>query len=123
MAGKKLPYNMWRLLVPIAIGITVYLLPKPETVDPKGWQLFGIFVGTISGIVLKPLPMPAVALIGMLACVLTNTLSLTDEAFKGFSATVVWLVVFVFLSREVLLRQNLVIELLIVLLHFWENTL
>jgi DASS family divalent anion:Na+ symporter len=73
--ANKLPYSVWKLIVPVALGITVYLLPRPEVVDPKGWQLFGIFVGTIAGIVLKPLPMAAVALIGLLFCILTNTLN------------------------------------------------
>lgn len=104
---SKLPYNIWKLIIPIVIGFIVYLLPKPEAVDPKGWQLFGIFVGTISGIVLKPLPMPAVALIGMLCCVLTNTLSLTEEAFKGFASSVVWLVVFVFFIARGFIKTKL----------------
>lgn len=107
MANSKLPYTIWKLLVPVCISIAIYLLPKPEAVDPKGWQLFAIFVGTISGIVLKPLPMPAVALIGMLACALTNTLSLTEDAFKGFSASVVWLVVFVFFIARGFIKTKL----------------
>lgn len=107
MAKRKFPYSVWKLLVPVCIGIAIYLIPRPETIDPKGWQLFAIFVSTISGIVLKPLPMPAVALVGMLVCAMTNTLSLTEEAFVGFSASVVWLVVFVFFIARGFIKTKL----------------
>jgi divalent anion:Na+ symporter, DASS family len=106
MAGK-LPYNIWKLFIPVAIGITICLLPKPEAVDPKGWQLFGIFVATIGGIVLKPLPMPAVALIGLLACIITNTLNLSEQAFQGFSSPIVWLVVFIFFIARGFIKTKL----------------
>lgn len=105
--NNRLPYKIWRLLVPVFIGIAIYLLPKPEVIDPKGWKLFGIFVGTITGIVLKPLPMAAVSLIGMLACVITNTLNLTEEAFQGFASPIVWLVVFIFFIARGFIKTKL----------------
>ena len=105
--ANKLPYSIWKLIVPVALGITVYLLPRPEVVDPKGWQLFGIFVGTIAGIVLKPLPMAAVALIGLLFCILTNTLNLENQAFQGFSCSIVWLVVFIFFIARGFIKTKL----------------
>ena len=103
----KLPYNIWKLLIPIAIGTAICLFPKPEAVDPRGWQLFGIFVATISGIVLKPLPMPAVALVGLLFCVVTKTLRLVEDGFQGFAEPVVWLVVFVFFIARGFIKTKL----------------
>ena len=54
----------------------------PEGVDPKAWQLFAIFVATIVGLILQPVPMGAVVLIGVTLSALTGTLSIT-EALTG----------------------------------------
>ncbi len=104
---SKLPYNIWKLLIPFVIGIAIYMLPKPEMVDPKGWQLLAIFVGTISGIVLKPLPIPVIALIGLYCCTVTKTLDLVTQSLKGFSSTIVWLVVFVFFIARGFIKTKL----------------
>lgn len=107
MKSSFFPYKPWKLLVPIFIGTFLYLLPHPESVDPKGWSLLAIFIATISGIILKPLPMPAVALIGLLASILTKTLDVSEHAFKGFSSNVVWLVVFVFFIARGFIKTKL----------------
>lgn len=105
--AEKFPYKIWKILVPICIGFAIYLLPKPEMIDPKGWKLLGIFIATITGIVLKPLPMAAISLIGMLACVVTNTLNLTEEALLGFGSPIVWLVVFIFFIARGFIKTKL----------------
>lgn len=104
---EKFPYKIWKILVPIFIGISIYLLPKPEMIDPKGWKLFGIFIATIIGIVLKPLPMAAISLVGMLACIMTGTLNLTEEALLGFGSPIVWLVVFIFFIARGFIKTKL----------------
>lgn len=103
----KLPYDIWKLLAPVAIGLCVYFLPKPEIVDPKGWKLFGIFIGTIAGIILKPLPMPVVALVALMCCVGTETLRLVDDGFQGFAEPNVWLIVFVFFISKGFIKTKL----------------
>lgn len=82
-------------LLAVFSGIFISMLQTPEGVSPKGWNLFGIFVATILGVVLKPLPMGAVALLSIGACIITNTLTF-EEAFSGFSSDVVWLIVMAF---------------------------
>lgn len=82
-------------LLSIAIGLALWFTPPPTGVDLKAWHLLAIFVSTIFAIVTKPFPTGAVTLGGLLACLLTNTLSFT-EAFSGYSSDVVWLVVLAF---------------------------
>lgn len=79
----------------ILIGLLIWLSPRPESVDPQGWRLLAIFIATIAGIVLKPLPMGAIALFSLTVTILTNTLSFS-KAFVGFSDSIVWLVVSAF---------------------------
>jgi DASS family divalent anion:Na+ symporter len=107
MENKLLPYKPWKVIFPFLLGLGLYLCPHPEGVDPKGWHLFAIFLATISGVILKPLPMPAIALIGMLASILTNTLDITDHAFRGFASPVVWLIVFVFFIARAFIKTKL----------------
>lgn len=77
------------------IGFFIWLTPRPESVDPVGWRLLAIFIATIAGIVLKPLPMGAIALLSLTVTILTNTLTFA-QAFVGFSNDTVWLVVSAF---------------------------
>jgi DASS family divalent anion:Na+ symporter len=81
-----------RLLPVLVIGIVVWLLPRPDAVDPRAWRLFAIFVATIVGIIAKPLPIGAVALVGIAATLATGTLTIA-EALSGFANATVWLAV------------------------------
>ena len=70
-----------KLVISFLIGLGIWMLPIPEGLSPQAWQLFAIFLATISGIVMRPFPMPATALIGLAAVVLTRTLTF-HEAFS-----------------------------------------
>ncbi|MGD2170305.1 MAG: anion permease [Chlamydiota bacterium] len=87
--------QIYFFLLSIFIGVMVWILPVPQGVDIQAWHLLAIFIATILGVILKPLPMGAMALIGLSASIVTNTLTF-EQAFSGFSNNVVWLVVFAF---------------------------
>jgi DASS family divalent anion:Na+ symporter len=87
--------NGWYFALAIAIGLLIAFSSPPVGVQPQAWHLFAIFVATIVGVILKPLPMGVVAVMGLLTAVVSNTLTFT-EGFSGFSNEVVWLVVFSF---------------------------
>jgi divalent anion:Na+ symporter, DASS family len=94
------------LLVAVACGLLVWAVPPPEGIEPHGWQLLAIFVATVVGIIARPLPMAAVAIIGMAAAVFTGTLEM-EEVLDGFSRDVVWLVVAAFLFAGTFIRTGL----------------
>ena len=77
-----------RLALVIAAGVLVWILPRPEGLDPRAWRLLAIFIATLAGIIAKPLPMGAVAFTGIAAALTTRTLTIT-EALTGFSNTTV----------------------------------
>jgi DASS family divalent anion:Na+ symporter len=59
----------------IAFGCAVnFLLPAPAGISVQAWQLFSIFLSTILGLVLQPLPVGAWAFLGLCAVVLTKSL-------------------------------------------------
>jgi len=95
-----------RFGIVLGLGVLIWLLPSPEGVTPRAWHLFAIFVATIVGIMLEPLPMGAVALCGIAAATLTGTLGLTD-ALSGFSHSVIWLVMTAFFISRGFIKTGL----------------
>jgi DASS family divalent anion:Na+ symporter len=72
----------------------------------KGLHLFAIFVTTILGIILKALPMGAVAMIGIAVTALTGTLGIADS-MSGFSDVVIWLIVLAFFISRGFIKTGL----------------
>src|SRR3954452_15004496 len=57
--------SLWRLLLPVIVAVVIALLPAPAGLAPFAWSYFAIFSAVIAGLVVEPLPGPAVALIGV----------------------------------------------------------
>jgi len=89
-----------------AVGVAIWLLPRPATVDPRAWQLLAVFVATIVGLVVKPVPMGAVTFIGLAVALLTRTLTLT-ETLSGFANNTAWLIVTAFFIAAGFIRTGL----------------
>lgn len=94
------------LLITLAVGVIIWFIPPPEGLDPNAWQLFAIFVATITGLIVKPLPMGAIAIMGITACALTNTLTI-GQALSGFSNTTIWLIVVAFFISRGFIKTGL----------------
>jgi DASS family divalent anion:Na+ symporter len=99
-------YSPSRLGLAIGVGVVVWYLPIPEGVTPQAWHLFAIFVATIVGIVLEPMPMGAVAVFGIAAVTLTGTIGIRD-ALSGFGNPVIWLVVMAFFIARGFIKTGL----------------
>ncbi len=95
-----------RWLIPIIIGAIIWFLPAPEGVERNAWQLLAIFVATIAGIIAKPLPMGAVAMIGIMMTAATQTLS-PGDALSGFGNTTIWLIVIAFFISRGFIKTGL----------------
>ena len=95
-----------RFCVPIGLAVLIWLLPPPQGVTSDAWHLFAIFVATIVGIMLEPLPMGAVAIAGITAATLTRTLTVSN-ALSGFSNGVIWLVMTAFFISRGFIKTGL----------------
>jgi DASS family divalent anion:Na+ symporter len=78
---------LWIVAVYAAVALA---WPRPASVDAGSWRQFGIFVATLAGLILQPLPAAAVVLIGVIAAVVVGGLGL-DRALAGFSEPSEWL--------------------------------
>lgn len=88
------------------VGCVLWFMPAPTGLEEKAWHLLIIFLCTIFGIILKPLPMGAVALMGLTAATITNTLPL-KETLGSFSSPVVWLVLSAFFIARGFVKTGL----------------
>ena len=95
-----------RLALVVAVGLLIWALPRPEAVDPRAWRLLAIFVATVVGIIAKPLPMGAMAVVGIAAALATRTLTI-GEALSGFANATVWLVVTAFFLAAGFIKTGL----------------
>lgn len=94
------------LLITLAVGLALWFTPRPQGVAIDAWHLLAIFVATIVGIIVKPLPMGAVAITGIMATALTGTLSI-GQALSGFGNSVIWLIVLAFLIARGFIKTGL----------------
>jgi len=84
-----------RFLIPVAIGLAIWAIPPPAGVSEQAMAVLAVFVATIAGIIAKPLPMGAVAMIALAVLAVTKTLT-TAETLSGFSNATIWLIVVAF---------------------------
>ena len=104
--GRTARVDAVRLAAVVLVGVAIWLVPAPDGVQPRAWQLLAVFVATMVGIVLRPLPMGAVALIALACAVLSGALTIA-EATAGFGNTVVWLVVAAFFIATAFIKTGL----------------
>lgn len=95
------------LAMSVAVGMIVnFVVPRPEAVVPQAWALLSIFLSTITGLVLGPLPVGAWAFCGLTTAVVTKTLSF-QAAFAAMTNDVIWLIVLAFFFARGFVRTGL----------------
>src|SRR6266849_7047108 len=83
---------LWGFALLLAVYlVVVYVIPKPDAIKPAGWRLLGIFLATIVGSVVEPIPAAALVLIAITLSALFSILPL-DQDLGGYADRTVWLV-------------------------------
>lgn len=93
-------------LVVVLVSGALSLVPVPAGVTPEGWRLFAIFVGTILGLILQPLPLGAMALIGVAVAAFTGALP-AGQALAGYAEPLVWMVLAAFCTARGMIKTGL----------------
>ena len=104
--GVAGPINWPMLIVTLAVGAALWFCPVPAGLEEKAWHMFAIFAATIVGLIIKPAPMGAVAIMAITASVLTGTVGLKDS-LSGFSNTTIWLIVIAFFISRGFIKTGL----------------
>ena len=96
--------KLFKSIVPIALGLIVYIFPTPEGLTPMAWQYFSLFVALVAGLILEPVPSAMVGLLGVVvACLLKigapipktgviNASAAIRWGLSGFSNGTIWLI-------------------------------
>jgi DASS family divalent anion:Na+ symporter len=87
-------------------GAVVYLIPRPVSVKPEGWRLTGIFIATIAGCILQPVPSGALVLLAVTLAAIFGGLTV-EQALAGYADKAVWLVMAAFFISRALVNTGL----------------
>lgn len=79
--------DMKNLSICVGVAVVVWFCPPPAGVTLQAWHLLAIFLGTIVGIITQPLPLGAVAMLGLGATMLTKVLTFS-AAFSAFASEI-----------------------------------
>lgn len=91
--------TMKKWALTILSGLIILLIPVPAGVKPLAWKILAVFVGTIVGFIVQPIPMGAMAILSLVVTSFARLAS-TGELLSGFANSTVWLIVAAFiLSR------------------------
>ena len=92
--------------VVIGVGVLVAVLPRPAGVPAGSWHLLAIFVSTVLGLTLQPLPGGAMVLLGVTATVILGIQPIA-RALAGYADPIVWLVLAAFMMSRGMIKTGL----------------
>lgn len=95
-----------KLVGVILLGAVIWFLPHPDAITPIAWHLFAVFAATIAGFILQPLPIGAVAFIGVSMAALLGVVSV-KVAISGYGNSTIWLIVCAFLLARAFIKSGL----------------
>ncbi|AJR09398.1 putative 2-oxoglutarate/malate translocator [Photobacterium gaetbulicola Gung47] len=80
-----------RLVMLVVLSTAIWFMPVPDGLSIDAWQMMTIFVATVLGLIIAPLPLGAMAMIGLTATTLTGLLPIRT-ALSGFSHPTIWMI-------------------------------
>lgn len=92
--------------ITILVGAIIWFSPVPTDVSVLAWHLMALFVATVLGFILQPLPIGAVAFISVTFAVLSGLLKVGD-ALAGYGNSTIWLIVCAFLYSRGFIKSGL----------------
>ena len=93
-------------LIPLLIGAILWFSPVPDGVTVVAWHLAAVFIATVVGFILQPLPIGAVAFIAITFATLSGLLKVSD-ALAGYGNSTIWLIVCAFLYSRGFIKSGL----------------
>jgi DASS family divalent anion:Na+ symporter len=91
----------------VAAGVVLVLIaPVPAGIETRSWHLLAIFVGTMLGLIVQPLPGGAMVILGVAATLIFRVLE-PAAALGGYADPVVWLVLAAFMIARGMIKSGL----------------
>lgn len=102
--GRRSTLLKWAVVV--LCGLAVAFTPVPEGITAQAWRLLSIFLATIVGSIVRPVPSGAVVLLGVSATALLGVLPI-ERALGGFADPIVWLPLAAFMMSHGMIKTGL----------------
>ena len=80
----------------VLLAGVLWFIPISEDLPVKGWHVFSVFIAVIVSFILRPYPIGAMVIFGLVALMATGIIT-TQEALAGYGDPMVWLIVAAFL--------------------------
>lgn len=98
---------VWGLAGVVALYlVVVFGIPRPASLTPQAWQLTGLFLATVAGSIIQPVPAGALVLMAITLAPLVGGMKLSD-ALGGYADSTVWLVQAAFFISRALINTGL----------------
>jgi DASS family divalent anion:Na+ symporter len=121
-AREARPLPAWaRWLIVIGAGVLVYVAPVPSGIERQAWHLFAIFLATMLGLMVQPLPGGAMVLLGVTASMIFEVLP-PATALAGYADPVVWLVLSAFMIARGMIKSGLGRRIALLFVRFLGRT-
>ena len=104
--SRVLNKKLLSFLLSIIVGGLIWNLSPPEGVTTQAMHMFAIFIFTVIGIILRPVPIGTFAFLGLVLTVATKTLTF-EQGFSGFVHPIVWLIVIAFFISRGFIKTGL----------------
>jgi len=108
VSSDQIPFRsrLIRWAVVLFAGLVVLLIPVPTGITAQSWHLLAIFVATIVGSIVRPVPGGAMVLMGIATLAMTGTMP-AESALKGYGDPIVWLVLAAFFMSRGMIKTGL----------------
>ena len=90
----------------VLLAGVLWFIPISEDLPVKGWHVFSVFIAVIVSFILRPYPIGAMVIFGLVALMATGIIT-TQEALAGYGDPMVWLIVAAFLLAGGIIRTGL----------------
>ncbi|MBI3983190.1 MAG: DASS family sodium-coupled anion symporter [Gemmatimonadetes bacterium] len=94
----------WALV--LGVGLAIAVAPRPSGITADSWHLFAVFVATVLGLTVQPLPGGAMVLLGVGATAILG-IQPVAQALAGYGDPIVWLVLAAFFMSRGMIKTGL----------------
>jgi len=102
----ELRNQLIRWLIVFAVAGAILLAPVPAGITVQSWRLLAVFAATIAGSIARPIPAPAMVLVGVSAIAIFQILPI-EQALGGYADPIVWMVLAAFFISRGMMKTGL----------------
>ena len=112
--------NLFKGLVCLAVPALILVFPAPQGLSIAAWHLFAFYLGAILGLILRPLPEPAILLTAL--CGVSLLFGQINVALAGYGNVTTWLVFSAFMVGQCFIETGLGRRIAYLLIRYMGQT-